>query len=545
MLAQTPETDLAQNEEHNSEAKIELRGSIDPQHQAIFPVEAQTFLSSLCAKFAGRVDELLATREERQAQIDAGVLPDFLKDTQDIREGSWKILGIPQDLQDRRVEITGPTDRKMVINALNANVKVFMADFEDSMSPAWGKVLDGQVNLRDAVNGTISYTNPDNGKCYQLAENPAVLICRVRGLHLKEKHVQFEGQSIPGSLLDFALYFYNNYKTLLKKGSGPYFYLPKLQAYQEAKWWSDVFHFTEEYFGLETGTIKATVLIETLPAVFEMDEILFSLKEHIVGLNCGRWDYIFSYIKTLKNHPDRVLPDRQVVTMDKPFLNAYSRLLVYTCHKRGAFAMGGMAAFIPAKDPQVNQQVLDKIHHDKSLEANNGHDGTWVAHPGLADTAKAVFDQVLGERSNQLDVTRLSDSPIHAHDLLEPCEGERTEQGMRHNIRVALQYIEAWISGNGCVPIYGLMEDAATAEISRASIWQWIKHGKTLDNGQVVTKELFEQYLEQEIEVVKYEVGVERFATGRFTEAAQLMSRLTTSDELTNFLTVPGYDYLD
>lgn len=545
MLAQTPETDLAQNKEHNSETKIELRGSIDPQHQAIFPVEAQTFLSSLCAKFAGRVDELLATREERQAQIDVGVLPDFLKDTQDIREGSWKILGIPQDLQDRRVEITGPTDRKMVINALNANVKVFMADFEDSMSPAWGKVLDGQVNLRDAVNGTISYTNPDNSKCYQLAENPAVLICRVRGLHLKEKHVQFEGQSIPGSLFDFALYFYNNYKTLLKKGSGPYFYLPKLQAYQEAKWWSDVFHFTEEYFGLETGTIKATVLIETLPAVFEMDEILFSLKEHIVGLNCGRWDYIFSYIKTLKNHPDRVLPDRQVVTMEKPFLNAYSRLLVYTCHKRGAFAMGGMAAFIPAKDPQVNQQVLDKIHHDKLLEANNGHDGTWVAHPGLADTAKAVFDQVLGERSNQLDVTRLSDSPIHAHDLLEPCEGERTEQGMRHNIRVALQYIEAWISGNGCVPIYGLMEDAATAEISRASIWQWIKHGKTLDNGQVVTKDLFELYLEQEIEVVKYEIGVERFAAGRFTEAAQLMSRLTTSDELTNFLTVPGYDYLD
>ncbi len=488
---------------------------------------------------------MLEAREEKQARIDAGELPDFLPETQDIREGSWKILGIPQDLQDRRVEITGPTDRKMVINALNANVKVFMADFEDSMSPAWSKVLDGQINLRDAVNGTISYTNPGNGKHYQLAEDPAVLICRVRGLHLKEKHVTWHGQIIPGALFDFSLYFYNNYKALLKKGSGPYFYIPKLQSHHEAKWWSEVFHFTEEYFGLDTGTIKATVLIETLPAVFEMDEILFSLKEHIVGLNCGRWDYIFSYIKTLRNHPDRVLPDRQVVTMDKPFLNAYSRLLVRTCHKRGAFAMGGMAAFIPAKDPQENQKVLDKIHNDKSLEANNGHDGTWVAHPGLADTAMEVFSATLGQRTNQLDVSRSEDAPITAAELLEPCEGERSEEGMRHNIRVALQYIEAWISGNGCVPIYGLMEDAATAEISRASIWQWIQHGKALDNGLKVTKELFELYLKEEIEVVKQEIGEQRYQAGRFEEAADLMARLTTSDELTNFLTIPGYDYLD
>jgi malate synthase len=306
-----------------------------------------------------------------------------------------------------------------------------------------------------------------------------------------------------------------------------------------------VFHFTEDYFGLDTGTIKATVLIETLPAVFEMDEILFSLKEHIVGLNCGRWDYIFSYIKTLRKHPERVLPDRQVVTMDKPFLNAYSRLLVRTCHKRGAFAMGGMAAFIPAKDPQENQKVLDKIQTDKSLEANNGHDGTWVAHPGLADTAMEVFSAVLGERTNQLDVSRSEDAPITAAELLEPCEGERTEAGMRHNIRVALQYIEAWISGNGCVPIYGLMEDAATAEISRASIWQWIQHGKSLDNGLKVTKDLFELYLKEEIEVVKQEIGEQRYQAGRFEEAADLMARLTTSDELTNFLTIPGYDYLD
>ncbi|MEK2094835.1 malate synthase A [Vibrio parahaemolyticus] len=542
MLAQTEQKTQPSQQ---TQGMLEVTGALAPEHQAIFPVEAQTFLSLLCEKFAGRVEELLEAREEKQARIDAGELPDFLLDTQDIREGSWKILGIPQDLQDRRVEITGPTDRKMVINALNANVKVFMADFEDSMSPAWDKVLDGQVNLRDAVNGNISYTNPSNGKHYQLVDDPAVLICRVRGLHLKEKHVTWHGQIIPGALFDFALYFYNNHKALLQKGSGPYFYLPKLQSHHEAKWWSEVFHFTEEYFGLETGTIKATVLIETLPAVFEMDEILFSLKEHIVGLNCGRWDYIFSYIKTLKKHPDRVLPDRQVVTMDKPFLNAYSRLLVRTCHKRGAFAMGGMAAFIPAKDPQENQKVLDKIHNDKSLEANNGHDGTWVAHPGLADTAMEVFSAALGVRTNQLDVSRSEDAPITAAELLEPCDGERTEEGMRHNIRVALQYIEAWISGNGCVPIYGLMEDAATAEISRASIWQWIQHGKSLDNGQQVTKALFETYLQEEVEVVKHEVGEERYQAGRFEEAAQLMAKLTTSDELTNFLTVPGYDYLD
>ena len=545
MLANTPEKMPSHAEAQDTLGMLDVVATLSPQHQAIFPVEAQTFLSQLCSKFASRVDELLEAREQRQLRIDQGELPDFLSDTQDIREGSWKILGIPADLQDRRVEITGPTERKMVINALNANVKVFMADFEDSMAPAWDKMLDGQINLRDAVDGTISYTNPDNGKQYQLSDDSAVLICRVRGLHLKEKHVTFAGQIIPGALFDFALYFFNNYRALLAKGSGPYFYLPKLQSHHEAKWWSEVFHFTEDYFGLDTGTIKATVLIETLPAVFEMDEILFSLKEHIVGLNCGRWDYIFSYIKTLKNHPDRVLPDRQVVTMDKPFLNAYSRLLVRTCHRRGAFAMGGMAAFIPAKDPQVNQQVLDKIRHDKQLEADNGHDGTWVAHPGLSDTAMAVFDQALGELSNQLEVSRDTDEPVSAQQLLAPCEGPRSEAGMRHNIRVALQYIEAWISGNGCVPIYGMMEDAATAEISRASIWQWIKHGKELDNGQVVTKALFEQYLTEEIEIVKQELGAERFDNGRFAEAAQLMSRLTTSDELSNFLTIPGYDYLD
>lgn len=545
MFTNTPLRENEAQETLINNEKIELVHPLLPEHEVIFPSEAQTFLSFLCQNFAKRVDELLAIRRAKQARIDAGELPDFLNDTRDIREGSWKIQNIPDDLQDRRVEITGSTERKMVINALNANVKVFMADFEDSMSPAWEKLLDGQVNLRDAVRGTISYTQPQTKKEYKLSPDPAVLICRVRGLHLKEKHVTFDSNVIPGALFDFALYFFNNYSELLKKGSGPYFYLPKLQSYQEAEWWSAVFHATEDYFGLDTGTIKATVLIETLPAVFEMDEILFALKEHIVGLNCGRWDYIFSYIKTLRKHPERVLPDRQAVTMDTPFLNAYSRLLVKTCHRRGAFAMGGMAAFIPAKEEDENRRVLDKITHDKSLEASNGHDGTWVAHPGLADTALSVFDQVLGERNNQLDVTREEDSPITAVELLAPCGGERTELGMRHNIRVALQYIEAWISGNGCVPIYGLMEDAATAEISRASIWQWIQHGKTLDNGEVVTNALFERYLKEEVLVVQEEVGLTRFEQGRFSEAAKLMSELTTSTELTDFLTIPGYTYLD
>ncbi|WP_166434276.1 malate synthase A [Vibrio viridaestus] len=537
----------AQPQYHNHEtlSRLRIMAPMSDLHRQVISEEATAFLAELCSRFAPKVSGLLVERQKFQHKVDQGTLPDFLEETKDIREGSWKILGIPKDLQDRRVEITGPTERKMVINALNANVKVFMADFEDSLSPSWTALLDGQVNLRDAVNRTISYQNPQIGKHYNLCDDPAVLICRVRGLHLYEKHVTFDGQEIPGALFDFAFYFFNNYRELLSRGSGPYFYLPKLQSFHEALWWSDVFHFTEEYFGLDTGTIKATVLIETLPAVFQMDEILFSLKEHIVGLNCGRWDYIFSYIKTLKEHEDRVLPDRQAVTMDKPFLNAYSRLLVRTCHRRGAFAMGGMAAFIPSKDPEQNKLVLEKIHQDKSLEAKNGHDGTWVAHPGLADTAMQVFSQVLGERKNQLDVKRLSDAPVLAEDLLEACPGEKTEHGMRHNIRVALQYIESWISGNGCVPIYGLMEDAATAEISRTSIWQWIKHGQHLSNGMLITNELFEQFLAEEVMVVKQEVGDERFANGRFEQAAKLMQELTTSKKLNDFLTVPGYEYLE
>ncbi|MBB6115257.1 malate synthase [Rahnella inusitata] len=509
----------------------------------ILTEEAVDFLAELVMRFTPQRNRLLAERIAVQQRIDQGELPDFISETDSIKNSDWKIRSIPADLQDRRVEITGPVERKMVINALNANVKVFMADFEDSLAPDWQKVIEGQINLRDAVNGTISYTN-ESGKIYQLRPDPAVLICRVRGLHLPEKHVTWQGEAIPGSLFDFALYFFHNHRALLSKGSGPYFYLPKMQSYQEADWWSKVFSFAEDYAGLSRGTIKATVLIETLPAVFQMDEILYHLRDHIVGLNCGRWDYIFSYIKTLKNHGDRVLPDRQSVTMTQPFLNAYSRLLIKTCHRRGAFAMGGMAAFIPSKDARRNEWVLNKVRTDKELEAKNGHDGTWIAHPGLADTVLEVFDKVLGNRSNQLEVLREEDAGITAEQLLESCSGERTEEGMRANIRVAVQYIEAWISGNGCVPIYGLMEDAATAEISRTSIWQWIHHGKTLSDGQLVTKPMFRRMLNEEMLVIQQELGEQRFSAGRFTQAAALMEKITTQDELIDFLTLPGYQLL-
>lgn len=526
-------------------ATLNIVGRDIPGQEVIFTEGAVALLESLCREFADEVPALLAKRKDKQARIDKGSLPDFLPETRAIRDGAWQIRGIPDDLLDRRVEITGPVERKMVINALNANAKVFMADFEDSLAPSWEKVVEGQINLRDAVRGDIEYTAPDTGKHYKLGPNPAVLICRVRGLHLKEKHVQFNGKAIPGSLFDFALYFYHNYRQLLAKGSGPYFYIPKLESHVEARWWAKVFAFVEERFCLQAGTIKCTCLIETLPAVFEMDEILYELRSNIVALNCGRWDYIFSYIKTLKCHSDRVLPDRQAVTMDTPFLSAYSRLLIKTCHKRGALAMGGMAAFIPAKDPVQNEAVLQRVRRDKELEARNGHDGTWVAHPGLADTAMGIFNEYIGQdHCNQLHITRDVDAPILASELLKTCDGERTEQGMRLNIRIALQYLEAWISGNGCVPIYGLMEDAATAEISRASIWQWIQHGKSLSNGKLVTKQLFKDMLVEELSNVKKEVGSDRFTHGKFTQAAVLLEDITTSDELVDFLTLPGYEML-
>lgn len=508
--------------------------------QQLLTPEAVSFLEALVARFAPQREVLLSARQQRQQQYDQGYLPDFDMETASIRASEWRIQSIPTDLEDRRVEITGPPDRKMVINALNSNVKVFMADFEDSLSPEWSKLMEGQLTLREAVKGTLSYTS-DKGKIYQLGANPAVLMCRVRGLHLSEKHVSWLGEAIPGGLFDFALYFFHNVRPLLAKGSGPYFYLPKTESWQEIAWWCEIFSFSEDHFDLPRGTIKATVLIETLPAVFQMDEILWNLRDHIVGLNCGRWDYIFSYIKTLKQHADRVLPDRQSVTMSQPFLDAYSRLLIKTCHRRGAFAMGGMSALIPAKDPTRNAWVLQRVTEDKQREAGNGHDGTWIAHPGLADTAMAVFNAALGDRPNQLHVMREEDAPITAEQLLAPCQGERTEAGMRANIRVALQYLEAWISGNGCVPIDGLMEDAATAEIARTSIWQWIRHQQVLNSGQQVTAELFLRWLNEELHLLQNALGEAHFSAGRYDDAAQLMAQITTERELVSFLTLPGY----
>lgn len=529
-----------------SRAGLTINAALNADYDSILTEQACALLVELTRKFRPELTKLLAARQSKQQQYDAGALPDFLPQTANIRQSEWQIAAIPADLQDRRVEITGPVERKMIINALNADVKVFMADFEDSQAPSWSGVIEGQINLRDANLGQISYTDAQTGKHYALNADPALLIARVRGLHLFEKHLLVDGEQVPGSLVDFALYFLHNYQVRLAKNTGVYYYLPKLQTHVEAKWWADVFSYTEQKFSQSTGTIRATVLIETLPAVFEMDEILYMLRDHIVALNCGRWDYIFSYIKTLKNHADRVLPDRQVVTMKQPFLNAYSRLLIKTCHKRGALAMGGMAAFIPAKDAEQNAAILAKVHADKELEASNGHDGTWVAHPGLAATANAVFAKYLiGNKQNQLDISRQSDAEITAAQLLAPCEGERTEEGMRTNIRVALQYIAAWLSGKGCVPIYGLMEDAATAEISRTSIWQWIKHGKSLSNGKLITKALFAAMLEQEAKIVRSEVGETNWAEQNFVRAQQLLLDITTSEQLVDFLTLPAYQLLD
>ena len=527
-------------------AGLIINANLTAEYEQILTESACALLVELTRAFRPRLQQLLATRQQVQQGYDEGGLPDFLAETSNIRQSEWQVAAIPADLLDRRVEITGPVDRKMIINALNADVKVFMADFEDSQAPSWHGLMQGQINLRDANLGTISYTDDHSGKHYALKPDPALLIARVRGLHLWEKHFLVDGEQVPGCIVDFALYFLHNYQIRLFKGTGVYYYLPKLQTHQEAKWWDDLFRYTELKFKQKIGCIRATVLIETLPAVFEMDEILYMLKDHIVALNCGRWDYIFSYIKTLKNHPNRVLPDRQVVTMQQPFLNAYSRLLVKTCHKRGALAMGGMAALIPAKDPAENNTILAKVKVDKELEAKNGHDGTWIAHPGLAETVNSVLDNYLTKtKVNQLSVLREQDAPITAAELLEPCPGERTEQGMRTNIRVALQYIAAWISGKGCVPIYGLMEDAATAEISRTSIWQWIQHKKQLSNGQLITKQLFSTMLEQESAVVRQEVGDSLWVEQNFSQAKQLLLEITTSDQLVEFLTLPAYELLN
>jgi malate synthase len=506
--------------------------------------ELLALLGDLGRRFRAPVDLLLAAREETQQRLDRGGLPDFPDETREIRESDWRVAEIPADLRDRRVEITGPVDRKMIINALNSDARVFMADFEDSSTPSWSNMMHGQLNLHDAVRGTIEFT-ADNGKEYRLGDNPAVLIARPRGWHLDEKHVEVEGRAIPGGLFDAATYVFHNAVVLRENGSGPYLYLPKLENRHEAALWDEALSLIEERVGLEPGSIKVTVLIETIMAVFEMDEILHSLRRRIVGLNCGRWDYIFSYIKRFRNHPDKVLPDREQVTMTVPFLKAYSQLLIKTCHRRGAFAMGGMAAQIPIKnDDRANEAAIAKVSADKRREAGDGHDGTWVAHPGLIPLAMGIFDEYL-HGDNQLDKAR-RDVQVSAGQLVAPAEGTITEAGVRGNISVAVRYLAAWLDGLGCVPINNLMEDAATAEIARAQLWQWIRHpAGRLDDGRDITLDLVRQWQTEALEEIQRQVGDEAFAVGQFEPAAELLDRVTADDAFVEFITLPAYEMID
>ena len=521
---------------------IEVIGPLTPAYRKVLTPEALKFVAKLVRKHAPRREALLALREERQARIDAGKLPNFLPETKKVRSGKWTIKGIPADLQDRRVEITGPVDRKMIINALNSGAKCFMADFEDSAAPTWELMVQGHINLRDAVRRTISFSSPE-GKEYKLNPEIATLIVRPRGWHLLEKHVLLDGKPIPGGILDFALYFFHNAKELIKRGSGPYFYLPKMQSHLEARLWNAIFLDAQKELGLPKGTIKATVLVETIWAAFEMDEILYEMRDHIVALNCGRWDYIFSVIKTLRNRTDWMVPDRLQVTMDKHFLDKYSKLLCETTHKRGAQAMGGMAAFIPVKNnEELNQQIFAKVRVDKLREVKNGHDGTWVAHPGLVQVALDVFNENMPE-PNQ--VSRQFKYGVKAADLLTCPEGQITEAGLRNNVNVGIGYVESWLNGNGCVPLHNLMEDAATAEISRTQVWQWLKHGATMADGRKVTRELVLRIVDEELGAYRKQLGDERFYKGRFAEAAGIFARMSTASDCVEFLTLPAYEYLD
>jgi len=500
----------------------------------ILTPEASAFLTKLAREFEARRQQLLARRRARQQQIDAGQFPDFLPETAHIRQAEWTVAPIPHDLLDRRVEITGPVDRKMIINALNSGADVFMADFEDSNSPTWQNNLEGQFNLRDAVEGTISYVSPE-GKRYNLNSKVATLLVRPRGWHLVERHFEVDGAPISASLFDFGLYLFHNAQSLIRKGTGPYFYLPKLESHLEARLWNDVFCYAQDELGIPRGTIRATVLIETILAAFEMDEILYELRQHSSGLNCGRWDYIFSFIKKFRNHPAFVLPDRSTVTMEKHFLKSYVDLLIRTCHRRGIHAMGGMAAQIPIKnDPAANEKALDKVRQDKLREVQAGHDGTWVAHPGLVPVAKEIFDAHMKE-ANQIGCRR-EDVHVTAKDLLAVPEGEITEEGLRWNIDVGLQYLESWLRGSGCVPIYNLMEDAATAEICRAQVWQWVRHRATLSNGRPVTQEMVREAIAEQKNKLK---------GSRMAEAAEIYEHMMTSPDFAEFLTLVAYDYID
>jgi malate synthase len=506
-----------------------------PAQTQILTPEATAFLLKLANAFECRRQELLARRRQVQQEIDSGKMPDFLPETAAVREAAWQVAPIPKDLRDRRVEITGPVDRKMIINALNSGANVFMADFEDSNSPTWKNTIEGQVNLRDTVQGTITYLSPE-GKQYRLGENPATLVVRPRGWHLDEKHFSVQGNPISASLFDFGLFFFHNARALRDKGTGPYFYLPKLESHLEARLWNDVFCFAQDELEIPRGSIRATVLIETVLAAFEMDEILYELREHSSGLNCGRWDYIFSFIKKFRNRPDFVLPNRAQATMERHFLASYVELLIQTCHRRGIHAMGGMAAQIPIRnDLAENERALEKVRLDKLREVHAGHDGTWVAHPGLVPVAKEVFDQYMPQ-TNQISTTR-KHRTVTARDLLTVPTGDITEQGLRWNIDVGLQYVHSWLQGQGCVPIYNLMEDAATAEICRAQVWQWVRHGAKLQDGREVTRKLIMNIVAERKEQLP---GGERL-----TLAARVLEELMTSREFPEFLTLACYDFLD
>jgi malate synthase len=523
---------------------FQIFGDVPPAYAEILTGPALDFLAKLSRQFEPRRRELLASRARRQLEFNAGTMPNFLPETKATRESNWKVAPVPQDLQDRRVEITGPTERKMVINALNSGANVFMADFEDSNTPTWQNMIEGQINLRDAVNGTIEFASPE-GKSYRLNQRKATLLVRPRGWHLLEEHVLIDGEPVSGAIFDFALYFFHNAKHLLAAGSGPYFYVPKMESHLEARLWNDIFIDAQRELGIPVGSIKATALIETVLAAFEMDEILYELRDHSAGLNIGRWDYIFSCIKKFRSNKHFCLADRGAVTMTAPFMRAYALLLVKTCHRRGAHAMGGMAAQIPIKsDPAANAAALEKVRADKLREATDGCDGTWVAHPGLVDVARAVFDQHM-PTPNQIDKQR-DDVQVSARDLLDfQPEKPITEAGLRNNISVGIQYIGAWLAGNGCVPVYHLMEDAATAEISRSQIWQWIRSPKgTLEDGRKVTQDLFRRLLPEELGKVKTLLGETAWKSGRYEEAARLFDELTTSDDYVEFLTLPGYERL-
>ena len=524
---------------------VEILGPVTGEQRPILSPEALGFFAELQREFNPRRRQLLGQRALRQQALDRGERPDFLPETRAVRESAWQVLPVPEDLQDRRVEITGPVDRKMVINALNSGASCYMADFEDSHSPTWAGTLDGQLNVRDAVRGTIEYASPE-GKHYRLNQRVATLLVRPRGWHLPEKHVRVDGQTASASLFDFALYFFHNARYRALHDSGVYLYLPKLEHHLEARLWNDVFVRAQDLLDIPQGTIKATVLIEHILAAFQMEEILYELRHHSAGLNCGRWDYLFSYIKKFARHEEFIVPDRAQVTMTVPFMRAYALSCIKACHRRGAFAMGGMAAYIPVKnDPAANEQALEKVREDKRREATDGHDGTWVAHPGLVQIAREEFDKVMGDQPNQIDRLR-EDVSVTPQQLIEVPRGTITEEGLRTNIRVGIQYLEAWLGGLGCVPLYNLMEDAATAEISRTQVWQWVHNprGRLVD-GRKVTLALVRQFQAEELERIRRERGEERFQSGHFAQAATLFDELTASERLDEFLTLKAYDLLE